>query len=39
MNRWDSLKQNISKVKDISTIGLSNIVGSGISAALWLFIA
>ena len=39
MNRWDSLKQNISKVKDISTIGLSNIVGTGISATFWLFIA
>ena len=39
MNRWSSIKQNISKVKDISTIGLSNIVGTGISATFWLFIA
>ena len=39
MNRWSSIKQSISKVKGISTIGLSNIVGTGISATFWLFIA
>ena len=39
MKKWNDIKQNISKVKDISTIGLSNIVGTGISATFWLFIA
>ena len=39
MNRWSSIKQNISKVKDISTIGLARIVGTGISAVFWLFLA
>ena len=39
MKKWNDIKQNISGLKDISSIGISHIVGSGISALFWLFIA
>ncbi len=38
-NYWTDLKKKIIGQKDLSSIGFANIVGSGISAIFWLYIA
>jgi O-antigen/teichoic acid export membrane protein len=37
-NNWDKIK-NISSLKGITNIGISDIIGSGISSALWFYLA
>ena len=38
-NYWTDLKKKIIGQKDLASIGFANIVGSGISAIFWLYIA
>ena len=38
-NYWTDLKKKIIRQKDLASIGFANIVGSGISAIFWLYLA
>ena len=38
-NYWTNFKKKIIGQKDLATIGFANIVGSGISAIFWLYLA
>ena len=39
MNFWNALKLKLAVVKDLGYIGSSNIIGTGISAFFWLYLA
>ena len=39
MNFWNALKLKLTVVKDLGYIGSSNIIGTGISAFFWLYLA
>lgn len=40
MNRfWNIVKNNITTVKHISAIGITDVVGSAISSVFWLYLA
>ena len=39
MNFWNALKLKLTVIKDLGYIGSSNIIGTGISAFFWLYLA